>query len=819
MDGIRHDQDIIMRSGEMKRRSENSNQKKKGRSLVSFVLLAAMLIACLGFTGCGKSAPKALSTYWSADSEAAESLRNYVTRVTNEKDKENFIPVKDRIAVFDMDGTLTCETYYTYYDTMMFINFCLEDHPERVSDELKAAAAEIRPGYTAGEELARNFARAYAGMTVQELYDYAAEFGQKKTDSFNNMRYIDGFYLPMVEVVKYLYDNDFTIYVVSGTERTTTRAIVDNSPISEYVSPSHVIGTEFEVKIKGSEDIPSNMDYKYAFGDDLVFTGGFIQKNLNANKTIWIEREIGQRPVLAFGNSGSDTSMMNYVIDPENKYPAQAYMVVADDDEREWGKQDWAEKSAAYKEQGYVPVSMKNDFLKIYPDTITKSDEQYIETETEEDDEAASAGSNVIQFEDKKSADAAEDPNVRESLSRDGYSLEQVVVLSRHNIRAPLSGAGSALDTITPHDWFEWSSEASQLSVRGGNLETGMGQYFRKWLEEEKLFEPNYIPDDDAVRIYANSKQRTIATAEFFAAGLLPVGGAEVEYHADFDTMDPVFNPVLTYVSDDYVKDAEGEIHETFDGAIEGLGDNYALLEDVIDVKESDDYKNGSFTGFDTDDSEFALDEGKEPSVAGSLKKACQISDALVLQYYEEADDMKAAFGHELSEEDWEAISEIKDVYGDVLFTAPSVAVNVAHPLLEEMQKELTAEERRFTFLCGHDSNLASVLSALEAEEYSLPYTIEKKTPIGVKLVISRWKDSTGEEFVSLDLVYQKTQQLRNMSIVDNSNPPGIYSVKLKGLDAGENGMYRLQDVLERFSKAIDAYDEMIEGYEQADAA
>ncbi len=46
------------------------------------------------------------------------------------------------------------------------------------------------------------------------------------------------------------------------------------------------------------------MDFKYADGDDLVLTGGFIQKNLNGNKSIYIEREIGQRPVLAFGNSG-----------------------------------------------------------------------------------------------------------------------------------------------------------------------------------------------------------------------------------------------------------------------------------------------------------------------------------------------------------------------------------------------------------------------------------------------------------------------------------------------------------------------------------
>ena len=355
------------------------------------VVLISMILLVL-FTACARkgkeqtaiTADKALSEYWAEDSEAAQSLRDYVSKVTDENDTANFIPEEDRIAVFDMDGTLTCETFYTYYDTMMFINYCLKDHPDKVSDDLKVAAAEIRPGYTAGEELARNFARAYAGMTVDELYDYAVEFGQKQTDSFKNMRYIDGFYLPMVEVVKYLYENGFTIYVVSGTERTTSRAIIANSPISEYVSPAHVIGTEFEVKLKGNEDVSSNMDYKYANGDELVFTGGFIQKNLNANKTIWIEREIGRMPVLAFGNSGSDTSMMNYVLDERNPYPSEAYMVVADDDVREWGKQDWAEKSAQYSEQGYVPISMKNDFVVIYPEPIEKADEQYNESESED---------------------------------------------------------------------------------------------------------------------------------------------------------------------------------------------------------------------------------------------------------------------------------------------------------------------------------------------------------------------------------------------------------------------------------------------------
>ena len=314
--------------------------------------------------------PVEVLSLWSEGSAPKQQLIDYVTAVTDENSKD-FIPVEDRIAVFDMAGTLACETYYTYYDTMMFIEYCLHDHPDQVSDELKTVAAAIKPGYLADETLARNFAKAYAGMTVEEFYDYVVEFGKKKTASFNNMRYIDNFYLPMVELVKYLYDNQFTVYVISGTERTTTRAIVANSPISAYVTPEHVIGTDFEVKQAGHETEASNMNYKYENGDELVLTGGFVQKNLNSNKAIYIEQEIGQRPVLAFGNSGSDTSMMNYTIDSRNPYKA----------EREWGTQDWEKKSAEYTEKGYTPISMKNDFSVIYPEGITKAEQQYTPAE------------------------------------------------------------------------------------------------------------------------------------------------------------------------------------------------------------------------------------------------------------------------------------------------------------------------------------------------------------------------------------------------------------------------------------------------------
>ena len=228
------------------------------------------------------------------------------------------------------------------------------------------------------------------------------------------------------------------------------------------------------------------------------------------------------------------------------------------------------------------------------------------------------------------------------------------------------------------------------------------------------------------------------------------------------------------------------------------MTDNYKVLERVLDINQSKACLEGDTCHFRTDDAHVYLIKYREPGMGGSLRIACQAADALILQYYEEPDAVKAAFGDTLRWEDWESISAIKDWYGDVLFTAPAVAKQVARPLLKTMLEELQTESRLFTFLCGHDSNIASVLAALEAEDYSLPNTIEKKTPIGSKLVIERWEDTAGQVFVALNLVYQSTHQLRNMTLLDLENPPMVFPIRLKGLITNADGLYPFETILSR---------------------
>ena len=110
------------------------------------------------------------------------------------------------------------------------------------------------------------------------------------------------------------------------------------------------------------------------------------------------------------------------------------------------------------------------------------------------------------------------------------YQLKEVVVMSRHNIRSPLTSGGAVYKRVTPYEWFKWSSPSSQLSLRGGVLETEMGQFFRKWLVGEGLLPENYRPEGDEVLFYANSRQRTFATAKYFSAGFLPFANVEITW-------------------------------------------------------------------------------------------------------------------------------------------------------------------------------------------------------------------------------------------------------------------------------------------------
>ena len=387
------------------------------------------------------------------------------------------------------------------------------------------------------------------------------------------------------------------------------------------------------------------------------------------------------------------------------------------------------------------------------------------------------------------------------------YQLKEVVVMSRHNIRSPLTSGGAAYMRVTPHEWFKWTSPSSQLSLRGGVLETEMGQFFRKWVVGEGLLPDNYRPEGDEVLFYANSRQRTFATAKYFSAGFLPFANVEITHKLAEDKMDPMFTPRFTKMNDAYRQQVLGEIQALHGGPQAWMAaqkPTLDLMEQVLDMAHSPAAQQGDTLHFSFDNTTFKIEKDDEPRTTGGFTLANSVADALVLQCYE-SESMKA-FGHELTVAQWRAICGVKEVYDGLLFTTHAAAVNLAHPLVSRIREELNRSDRKFMFLCGHDANLASIGAALRFNYPETENALELHTPIGSKLVFEKWSDGS-EDYVAINLVFASVWQLQGRTLLSPDEPPMVLPVTVEGLTANGDGIYRLTDLDGRFAEAMAEYD------------
>ncbi len=402
------------------------------------------------------------------------------------------------------------------------------------------------------------------------------------------------------------------------------------------------------------------------------------------------------------------------------------------------------------------------------------------------------------------------------ALFAQDYKLEQVTIASRHSVRAPLEKNISRMSEIVadPTCWHKWSVPGSNLTLKGGALEVLMGQYFKLYYVQEGLFPVNN-DSTDGIYFAASSRQRTIATARSFAAGFLPLATVAIDYMHPEGSADSAFLPLLNdsapgFDAEAFQIEAQREITEIIKENAADLKSAYTLLENVVGFEHS--YVGAQKKHLDTwvgvaINIRRPSGERNEPSIIGDLKLADIASDAIILQYLEEPDLLKAGFGHNLSLSEWRTLSSIKDIYGKILFTAPIVAVNVSHDILERIYQEMNVPGRKFSFLCMHDTSIQSLLAALQVVPYSLPEstTIEAITPIGFKFVIEKYTRN-GEEFARLRLIYQTSAQVREMSQLSAENPPASFNLRFKGLTPNEDGYYRWEDFMERIQFTLEAF-------------
>ena len=316
-------------------------------------------------------------TLWQEDAAAKVYLEEYMKAMTDENSPD-FIPVEERIAVFDLDGTLFCETDPVYFDHMLFMHRVLED-PDHEATEFELEVAEkvqefIDTGsYPSGLDYlhGRGVASAFAGMSVKEFYEYVDAYGHTASPGYTNLNRGDAFYLPMVEIIEFLQENQFKTYIVSGTDRLILRGALQGLSFM-HIPANQIIGSDELLTTSSANTKDDGLDYNFKSDDELILAGEFIIKNLKMNKVAVIAQEIGMQPVLSFGNSSGDYSMATYTCS-NNPHKAMAFMLCCDDTERENGNPDKAASMLkACEENGWSPISMKDDWKTIYGDEVKR---------------------------------------------------------------------------------------------------------------------------------------------------------------------------------------------------------------------------------------------------------------------------------------------------------------------------------------------------------------------------------------------------------------------------------------------------------------
>ncbi|MFG1175252.1 bifunctional glucose-1-phosphatase/inositol phosphatase [Erwiniaceae bacterium CAU 1747] len=371
------------------------------------------------------------------------------------------------------------------------------------------------------------------------------------------------------------------------------------------------------------------------------------------------------------------------------------------------------------------------------------------------------------------------------------YQLEQVLMMSRHNLRAPLADNGSVLAQATKKAWPKWDVPGGQLTTKGGVLEVYMGRYTREWLAQQGLIRDGECPSSDAIYAYANSLQRTVATAQFFITGAFPGCDVKVSHQDEMGAMDPIFNPVITRNSEDFNKQALSAMNA--EGEKLALKPAFQRLEKIIDYKNSPACSGKKQCDLSSDNQNtFSADNGKEPGVSGPLKVGNALVDAFTLQYYEGLPLDQVAWGQIKTPEQWKELSAIKNGYQDTLFTSPPVAREVAAPLVDYIRSMLIDQDKdsapKVTLMVGHDSNIASLLTALDFKPYELADQNER-TPIGGMIQFQRWVDKkNNRELVKVEYVYQSSEQLRNAEPLSLDNPPKRVTLQMTGCQTDANG-------------------------------
>jgi hypothetical protein len=328
------------------------------RGMPSLFVSLLILTGCQSAAGAGMSADPLPS--WN-DGPAKQSIIAFVEKVTQEG-APDFVPVPERIAVFDNDGTLWCEKPLPVqiYFVLDRVKALAPKHPEWAAKEPFASILKGDPkGLMAGGErgLVELIMTTHTGNTTEEFEQIVKDWIATAKHPKTGMLYTDMVYQPMLEVLAYLRASGFKTFIVSGG------GIEFMRPWTEKIygiPPEQVVGSSVKTQFELRDGKPVLVRLpEVNFNDD---KGG---------KPVGINQHIGRRPVMAFGNSDGDLQMLQYT--GAGSGARFCLYVHHDDAAREYvyDRQDGLARLDKgldeAKVKGWIVVSMNDDWKTVFP--------------------------------------------------------------------------------------------------------------------------------------------------------------------------------------------------------------------------------------------------------------------------------------------------------------------------------------------------------------------------------------------------------------------------------------------------------------------
>jgi hypothetical protein len=329
---------------------------KSARALAGLFLVIALIAA---IPGVAKATDDPLSS-WN-DGSVKKAVFDFVARVTTEGGPD-FVAPAERIATFDNDGTLWAEQpiYFQFQFALDRVKALAPKHPEwKTKQPFKALLEGDKKAFAAGGEkaLLEVIAVSHSGMTTEEFEGIVKDWLATAKHPRFKRPYNEVVYQPMLELLAYLRANGFKTFIVSGGGVEFMRAWVEKV---YGIPPEQVVGSMGKQKFELRGDKPVIVKLPAMdFMDD------------KEGKPIGIQKFIGRRPILAFGNSDGDQQMLQWTA--AGGGPRFMGLVHHTDAEREWaydrtshiGKLDKALDEANAK--GWAVVDMKKDWKRVFP--------------------------------------------------------------------------------------------------------------------------------------------------------------------------------------------------------------------------------------------------------------------------------------------------------------------------------------------------------------------------------------------------------------------------------------------------------------------